>query len=88
MTTNRNQRANATRPANPLSTRDALARLPEFTQRFWTWLTGIARPQEMSRRRWTPAEHLAVTSGLLIGAAILGTASAQALLHFVNPYFN
>lgn len=44
---------------NPIDNREALAKLPAFTQRFWTWLTGLTHRGEPARRPWTVNRHLA-----------------------------
>lgn len=53
------------------------ARFPRWTQPFWTWITGIAMPDEPPRRHWTNGTHL---GGLLlawIATSVLGVASVS-----------
>ncbi len=62
-----------------LAIRQALKELRIAPQRFWTWLTGIALPEEMGRQPWTPAQHHALQMGVAMLAAGLGMWSAQTL---------
>lgn len=64
---------------NPIAIRQALARLPAWTQRFWTWLSGIALPDETSRRPWSTSRHIAVTLITLVLASLTALHCAQAL---------
>jgi len=43
---------------HPLAVREALARFPRSTQRFWTWLTGLTHRGEPLRSPWTALQHL------------------------------
>ena len=64
---------------NPIAIRQALARLPAWTQRFWTWLSAIAMPDETSRRPWSTTRHIVVTLITLVLAALIALHCAQAL---------
>ena len=69
---------------DPYEIRRALGRLPLVPQRFWTWLTGVALPEEFHRRRWTPAQHFFVTVCIFVMAAGIGTLCAQTLLSAIS----
>ena len=43
---------------HPIDNREALAKLPAITQRFWTWLTGLTHHAEPRRKPWTANQHL------------------------------
>jgi hypothetical protein len=61
---------------NPIDNRDALAKLPRITQRFWTWLTGLTHRDEPVRQPWTVNQHLfAYVCVFAMGAGITGWAT-------------
>ena len=65
--------------------RRSLAVWPRFTQRFWTWLTGLLPPNEASRHHWTQWQHFLCTFGVFWVAAALSLASMQHLIGPVGP---
>lgn len=88
MESNASRNVHAARPqARPVETRIALARLPAWTQRYWTWLSGIAMPTEMKRRPWAPWQHVLCTVVALAVAAAVGVYSAQALYTTLVHFF-
>lgn len=61
---------------HPIDNREALAKLPARTQRFWTWLTGLTHQDELPRKPWTPKRHLAVYAlALVMSVGITGWAA-------------
>lgn len=66
---------------NPIDNRETLAKLPSFTQRFFTWLTGLTHRDEPSRYPWTVNQHLfAYGCVFAFGIGLTGWASQSLYL--------
>lgn len=62
----------------PQNARESMQAFPEWTQPFWTWLTGCALPGE-KRTNATPWTYLSVTFGLVLLGLTVAVASVAAL---------
>jgi hypothetical protein len=62
---------------NPFKTREALACLPRFTQRFWTWLTALTHQNEAQREPWTTNQHMAAFMATCVVAFALAAFTTQ-----------
>lgn len=67
---------------DPVTIRRALARLPSWMQKFFTWLTAIALPDEKPLRPWTPESHVAALCLTWILVALLGCGVNLAFPHW------
>jgi hypothetical protein len=63
--------------SNPLKTREALARFPRFTQRFWTWLTALTHQNEAPRKPWSVDQHVAAFMATCVLAFALAVFTTQ-----------
>ncbi|KGM39777.1 hypothetical protein JY96_06360 [Aquabacterium sp. NJ1] len=66
---------------NPIDNRDALAKLPRFTQRFWTWLTGLTHSKEPPRKPMGVTQHLLCYLFVVVLASALSVWSCQTLFN-------
>lgn len=77
---NCNSRSRSAQPScTAAEDRISLARLPAWTQSFWTWLSAISLPARVARWRWKPWQHIALTVVIALAAAAIGTVSVEVL---------
>lgn len=75
--------------SDPFESREALARLPRFTQRFWTWLSGLTHQDELPRSPWSVSQHLwayAGVAGMAIGLSAWATQTLVAMARAAQPF--
>jgi hypothetical protein len=70
---------------NPFTAREALARLPRFTQRFWTWLTGLTHSNEAPRKPWSADQHVLVFLATCVLAFALAAWTTQQMVLLALP---
>jgi hypothetical protein len=71
---------------DPFKTREVLARLPQCTQRFWTWLTALTHQREQPRKSWTANQHMAAyLATCVVAFALAGWTTQQLAVMAVQP---